>query len=157
MFFELGIPLLENLSFPDCRALSRTMEMASTHSMRRSASIGALQTSFVVRGSFGTSFKAPSIYQTQATEFIDPGWGSVGDPTDADYVGGFGRGSSRALLNEVIAPNPDLEPQESDNWSLGFDWNITENVSLGVDYVSIDFQNIIYIPSPTQMFQTVSL
>lgn len=102
-----------------------------------------------VRGSYGTSFKAPTVYQRQATAFIDPGWMSVGDPSDADYVGGFGGGTSRALLNEIISPNANLDPQESTNWSLGFDWNISDNLSLGMSYVSIEFENVIYIPSPS--------
>jgi len=152
LFFELGIPLLENLSFQIAGRFEDYGNGLDTFNEKIGFNWGVTE-NFVVRGSYGTSFKAPSIYQTQATEFIDPGWGSVGEPSDADYVGGFGRGSSRALLNEVIAPNPDLEPQESDNWSLGFDWNITDDMSFGVDYVSIDFQNIIYIPSPTQMFR----
>ena len=152
VFFELGLPVLENLNFQLAGRFEDYGGGLDTFNEKIGVNWGVTE-DLVVRASYGTSFKAPTIYQTQATAFIDPGWGSAGDPADADYVGGFGGGTSRALLNEIIAPNPDLEPQESENWSVGFDWNITDNVSLGLNYVSIDFENIIYIPSPTQMFR----
>lgn len=151
-FFELGLPLLENFNVQIAGRYENYGAGLDTFNEKVGFNWAATE-DLVIRGSFGTSFKAPTIFQTQATAFIDPGWGSVGDPSDADYVGGFGGGTSRALLNEITSPNADLKPQESDNWSIGFDWNVTENFSVGADYVSIEFDNIIYIPSPTQVFR----
>jgi outer membrane receptor protein involved in Fe transport len=43
--------------------------------------------------------------------------------------------------------NPDIGPQTSDNLSAGFDWDITNNISVGASWVSIKFTDQIALPS----------
>ena len=46
-----------------------------------------------------------------------------------------------------ISSNPDLTAQTSDNWSVGFDYNVTDNISFGAAYVGIDFTDRIVNPN----------
>ena len=126
------------------------------------------------RASWGTSFKAPTVYQTSV--FADaPGWittaypdqnadqpelGCSLAPTAQEIANGCrprvpvgSGGPSRIDYTEIFAGNPDLDPQESTNWSVGFDWFITDDLSLNLSYVSIEFDNLIDIPAGRDIVQ----
>jgi iron complex outermembrane recepter protein len=86
-----------------------------------------------VRGSVGTSFRAPSLFQafgTQTTyqQLIDP---NVGTPQFF---------SVRTQPNPSGAP---LQPEEADVLNVGVSWEITEQLRLGVDYWSFDYASVI--------------
>jgi outer membrane receptor protein involved in Fe transport len=86
-----------------------------------------------VRGSVGTSFRAPSLFQafgvqTTLSQLIDPG---VGIPQFFPV---------RAQPN----PNgPGLLPEEADVLNLGVSWAATDRLELGVDYWSFDYDQVI--------------
>jgi hypothetical protein len=91
-----------------------------------------------IRGSIGTSFRAPSLsqefgVQTTLAELIDP---SVGV----------------AQFFPVRAqPNPNgqrLNPEEADVMTVGFSWAITDAIELGVDYWSFDYDQVIIQQDP---------
>ena len=76
---------------------------------------------FLLRGTYGESFRAPTL-NTQFTprnyiftNFPDP----LLDPAQQDPRAPDGQ----ALLLVEIGGNPDLEPEESENWTLGFEFN----------------------------------
>ena len=91
-----------------------------------------------VRGSYGTSFRAPSLFQTNGTqtslaELIDP---NVGIPQFFPV---------RAQPNPSGTP---LQPEQADVFNLGISWLITEDLRLGVDYWSFDYTDVIIQQSP---------
>ena len=88
---------------------------------------------FSLRGSVGTSFRAPSLFQdfgTQTTlaELIDPG---VGTPQ---------------FFPVRTQPDPNgapLQPEEADVLNFGVSLSPTENWEIGVDYWSFDYHSVI--------------
>ncbi len=88
---------------------------------------------FSLRGSVGTSFRAPSLFQafgTQTTlaELIDP---SVGTPQ---------------FFPVRTQPNPSgaaLSPEEADVFNVGVSLSPTEAWEIGIDYWSFDYTNVI--------------
>jgi len=101
--------------------------------------------SLVLRGSVGTSFRGPSLYQQfgRATglQFFNPPSQEVidanfdGDPTQTFGSGVFGRIPTFGT--------EDLEPEESFNYNLGVIWSPNENLSVSVDYFYYDYDEVI--------------
>ena len=91
------------------------------------------QENFFLRGSFGTSFTAPSMAQMFSSEIQ---LGSVRDINDSPFV-------RLALLG-----NQYLKPSTSENINLGFGWNVTNELDLIIDYWKIDYKNRIEVESP---------
>ena len=82
-----------------------------------------------LRASYGTSFRAPSIVHNQASQIIQ------GMSMRFVNVGGqmFGMGGGVSFQYEIRS-NPDVKPQTADNLSVGFDYDITENHSIGATW-----------------------
>lgn len=84
---------------------------------------------FTVRGTYGTSFRAPSIFQVNddyealIANYLDPTTG-MGVPAA-----------------ELTGSTSDLDPEESESWSLGFDWSPEqiEGLSVSATYFNIDY------------------
>jgi iron complex outermembrane receptor protein len=158
LFMELAIPVTDRL---DVQAAVRSEDYSEASDFSTTnPKIGfnwSVNDSLTVRGSWGTSFKAPTVEHTQqptnlSTTFLtlgEVGRNSVNGPCPAPagvatgcfIAGGIGNTRTDILLQ--TAPNPQLQPVESTNWSVGFDWDITEDLSLGMSYVDIQFENVI--------------
>ena len=87
---------------------------------------------FLIRGSIGTSFTAPSMAQMFSSEIQ---LGSVRDINNTPFV-------RLALLG-----NPNLKPATSENINLGFIWNISNALDLTVDYWAIDYKDRVEVES----------
>ncbi len=82
-----------------------------------------------VRGSAGSSFRLP-------TEFQSFGIGAAG--TTVRQIGG-----EVTQARAIAAGNPNLEPEESDNWTLGVTWDINESWTVEANYWSYDFTSLV--------------
>lgn len=82
-----------------------------------------------IRGSYGTSFRAPlisQIYGNSNNLYVQTYQNPVGDP----IVG-------VALSGE----NRDLGPEKATTWSTGIDWEPLSNVSVGLTYFDINYRS----------------
>lgn len=102
---------------------------------------------FAMRGSFGTSFRAPSLFQqfgvqTTLSQLIDP---NVGLPQFFPV---------RTQPNPGGAP---LEPEQADVLNLGVSWSISDSVELGIDYWSFDYDQVIIQQNPQAILNAAAL
>jgi iron complex outermembrane receptor protein len=81
-----------------------------------------------IRATAGTSFRQPGEVQSFGTASQGGGNWINGDATNA-----------RGLLQG----NPNLQPEESTNYTLGFTWDVTDNFTMDINYFDIDFENLI--------------
>ena len=156
LFVELGLPVTDDLTF-QVAARSEDYDNGYSTTNPKVGFNWSVNPDLTVRGSWGTSFKAPTVVQTQSSQIVESAWINLCSP-DQPNAGsvapttfcprGFGGGGARISQGffSVNSPNAGLKPQESDNWSLGFDWDITDDLSLGMTFVSIDFTNVVDIP-----------
>lgn len=101
---------------------------------------------FSLRGSFGTSFRAPSMFQefgvqTTLSELVDP---DVGIPQ-------FFPVRARA--------NPDgerLKPEEADVFNIGASWSVGDKLEIGLDYWSFDYSQVIIQQSPQALLNAAA-
>jgi len=80
------------------------------------------------RATAGTSFRQPGEVQSFGTASQGGGAWINGDATNA-------RGLLQGNLN--------LEPEESENFTVGFTWDVTDRFTMDINYFDIDFQNLI--------------
>ena len=102
-----------------------------------------------VRANWGESFNAPTVsdklgIDSSLIRLISPPAqlpvGTVRSPPDGQLV-----------LTGTI---PDLQPQSTTNWAVGFDLRIIPNVTLSATYYYIDFKDIISLPQTTVSITT---
>jgi iron complex outermembrane receptor protein len=82
-----------------------------------------------LRTSAGTSFRQPGEIQMFG---IGPG-GATTDPIGGDTI------NARGLL----VGNTSLQPETSDNWTVGMTWDVTEQFTAELNYWSVKFKDII--------------
>jgi len=83
------------------------------------------------RGSFGTSFQAPSIRQVAGVI----GVGTITDPADAN-AGAF-------IITVITQGSEDLVPQSAENLNLGVLYNSDWGLNLSADYFFYDYDDLI--------------
>lgn len=96
------------------------------------------------RGSWGTSFVAPSLADTHA-----PDTRSTSLPAYAAFDPSAPPASPTQMLIALIGGNPDLQPQEAEIWSFGADVDVTyiPGLSLSATYYDIHFEDQIAVNS----------
>ncbi len=81
---------------------------------------------FILRGSFNTGFKAPSLhqiyYRRTSSQFIDGGL------QDVAHVN-----TQTPVLGNLLTTDVALEPETAESYSIGFTSSINRNISLSVD------------------------
>jgi iron complex outermembrane receptor protein len=96
---------------------------------------------FGVRGSWGTSFQAPTVRQigrSTSSAFID-------DPASATGPGGSFICNDQQVTNNIstiVEGAPDLSPQEAENFNFGVIFQ-TDNFRASVDYFLFDYTDLI--------------
>ncbi len=82
-----------------------------------------------VRASAGSSFRQPGELQTFGQ---GPGGSSV------RVIGGDAIQARASLTG-----NPNLKPETSDSWTLGFTWEATDRFTMDLNYWNVDFKNLV--------------
>lgn len=112
----------------------------STTDPKLSAEFG-LGEYFGVRGSWGTSFQAPTVRQTgraTSSAFID-------DPASATGPGGSFICNDQQVANNIaviVEGAPGLSPQEAENFNLGFTFQ-ADAFRASIDYFLFDYTDLI--------------
>ncbi|GAB4573911.1 MAG: TonB-dependent receptor [Rhodothalassiaceae bacterium] len=156
VFGELSIPVLDTL---EVQAAVRYEDyggsVGSTVDPKISARWDALDW-LSVRGSFGTSFRAPNVTQNAITEAgtqrindpFFPGPGGLTCNVDANGNITAFRGSNSAFGREA---NPDLKPEDSTAFTIGFIVEPTSNIRASVDYWNFNYDDVIVLEDNQQI------
>ncbi len=100
--------------------------------------------SLLVRGSYGTAFRAPDLHyvftgpgndETSVTDF----YRCDTEEPDAESYDDCSYGSEGIIRSRV--GNKDLEPETSDSWTAGLVWSPAPWLDLSLDYFNIDMRN----------------
>lgn len=84
----------------------------------------------MLRGSYGTSFRAPLITQI---------YGNSNALFNQSYQNPLG--GAPIAGTAYSGPNFDLKPEEATTWSIGADWDITNSLRFGVTYFNVEYIN----------------
>jgi outer membrane receptor protein involved in Fe transport len=102
---------------------------------------------WVLRGSWGTGFKAPTmveLYQPRA-EWLGYALDHVGCASGVTPC-------ANLPYPVIYGGNPNLEPHESESWTAGVVWKATDQLVLELSYYDIEYTNSIGTVSLAEMF-----
>ncbi len=145
IFAEFIIPITENVESqialrhedPDDTDSSTVGKLALGWNISENVSL---------RGSFSTSFRVPNLIQKN--QLYVTRYGNVDDAV-GEYIGGSNSFAldDRYQLQSFRIGNPDLKPEESDNYSLGIVWTpeIVDGLMLTYDSWEIEKENTIVL------------
>ncbi|MCF6318420.1 MAG: TonB-dependent receptor [Proteobacteria bacterium] len=155
VYAELAIPVLENLEVQVAGRFEDYSDFGTTTTPK----IGArwqVNDDLVVRGSWGESFRAPSLqelFNGSVTSFAgglvdpvrcpDPIGAVAGQNGNATDLSGIDCGNGQNEINN--GGNPGLQPEESTSWNVGVVWSpdFFDGFSVVFDYFNFEHENII--------------
>jgi iron complex outermembrane receptor protein len=149
IFTELTAPLTPRLSMQLAGRYDHYSDFGSTFNPKLSLSAQVVG-SLLLRGSWGTAFRAPGLYELYAprtTSFLDSGFV---DPVRCPVTqlpqdcGG--------PLSAVSGGNPQLQPELSHQYTLGLVFRPFPAIDLGVEYWHLHTDQVIGTLSPDVIF-----
>ena len=149
IFVELGVPVLENLELQLALRREDFSDFGSTTNPKV-AFRWAPNEDIVVRGSYGTAFRAPSLHQLGLGRTDESP--SLIDTVRCAAVGNVNNACVPQEYTAVFEGNPELGPEESDSYNFGVVFQATDDLSISVDYYSYAITDI--ISSDTQFVFT---
>lgn len=84
----------------------------------------------VIRGSYGTSFRAPTIPEIYGNSHALYGQNQQNPLGGAPILG-----------YSLAGPNTDLEPENATTWSVGADFDMVDNLRVSLTYFNVDYKN----------------
>lgn len=133
-YAEFNVPLLSTLEVNVAGRLDRYSDFGDAFAPKASLRYQPLDW-LLLRGSFSRGFRAPSL--PEITNSTAVSYSSVVDPYDPVTPG------QRRGYTDVFTANPNLKPERSTNYNLGFVISPTSDTSLGADYYHIVQRGII--------------
>ena len=130
-FLEFAVPVIDSLELSLAVRYDDYSDFGDTTNPKISARWEPIE-SLAFRASWGTGFRAPSLAQiglgpSQESQFFVDTYGCADNPTycaSTDY-------------NILFSGNPDLQPEESENFNIGVAWKPIEGLEMSVDYWDI--------------------
>lgn len=149
-FVELYLPVLENV---DIQIAVRNEDYGDIDSTDPKFGINWRITDTIsVRASAGSSFRAPSLGNVVGNDAVST-VAQVLDPVNPAEAGGAG--TFRTL---IFSKNPNLEPEESDNFNIGISWKPelpwgdgSHWFQIDLDYFDFEFENQIRADDAAQI------
>ena len=137
-YFELALPVHEDINV-QVAGRQDSYEGGFSEFSPKIAAIWNVNDRLTLRGSWGNSFKGPTVSHT-AAETIFTGMGPARSNVDGTTYGARGAGVGFIYISR---PNAALEPQTSDNLTFGADFVVNDNISVGGGFVQIEFNDLI--------------
>ena len=169
VFGEVEVPLLKQVPLAEEMVLNGSVRWTDYDSygddITYRVALDHQVTSFLrTRGTYGTSFRAPDLFeqflanQTGFVQgFVDPciEYGSTYDPDDIVYQNCAAEGlppdlgaSGAPSVRNIIGGNPDLQAETSDSWTAGIVLQPEElGISLAYTWWELDLENSVADPS----------
>ena len=149
IFAELAIPVLDTLEMQLAVRHEDYSDFGTTTDPKVAFRWTPMD-ELVVRGSWGTAFRAPSLHQLglgrtdESPELVDT--------IRCDIMGNINKACDPQEYTAVFEGNPDLGPEESESYNIGVIYEFSDDLSLSVDYYNYEIENI--IDSDTQFVFT---
>lgn len=107
-------------------------------------------TSLLVRGSYGTSFRAPDlnyIYQSDSNGYY---------PAQIDYYGcskGVEGACDRGRVDYTQSGTPDLKSEQGKSWTYGFVWSPSRNFDFSTDFWRVEIDDLLTTVDENRLLQ----
>jgi len=141
-FVEVALPFTDWFEITAAGRFEDTQNVESTLDPKVSATIRPME-GLTLRGSFSTSFRSPSILQQESRGLVT--LAQINDPllNNTAFIGVFTEG------------NPDLEPEESDQFNIGFTYEPEPGFQMRLDFWHFDFTDLIVEEDPQALVNSI--
>ena len=155
-FFELNVPLIKSLDVTVAGRYDKYSDFGKTFNPKASFRFEPSK-SFLLRGSYSTGFRAPSLYELHAAQTYGNSTGGQNDPAYTNPQTGVCDNSvhTQACNNqfeELAGGNNALKPEKSKNATLGIVLEPFNDFTAEFDLYHISFTNQISTVSDTDLF-----
>jgi iron complex outermembrane receptor protein len=140
LFAELNVPIVRSLDARLAVRFDDYSDFGSTTNPKVALRWQPLA-SLLLRGSWGTGFRAPPLYSLSLPTTSVGVIGPIEDPLRCPVTGALD--DCFGIVQTYSGGNPDLQPETSTQWNFGVVWEPVRGLSLGVDYWSIEQTGVI--------------
>jgi iron complex outermembrane receptor protein len=137
--FEANLPILKNLDVGIAARYDNYSDFGSTTNPQFTIRYKPAEW-LTLRGSYTTSFRAPTLYNLFQPKLISYTDNNYNDPVLCPNgvvntaAGGIANRDCNATIDKVVGGNANLQPETADTYSLGFVLKPVASLSIGVDY-----------------------
>jgi iron complex outermembrane receptor protein len=139
-FAELNLPLMRNLEANFAVRHDNYSDFGNTTNPKVSLR-WVPNNNLLVRASYGTGFLAPSLYQLWSPNINGTSAAGLNDPIRCPVTGDTF--DCLTQFGVIFGGNPNLEPEESKQHSVGFVFEPASGWSIGADYFDMYLRNTI--------------
>ncbi|WP_395341519.1 TonB-dependent receptor domain-containing protein [Ningiella sp. W23] len=140
-FAEFQIPLADYLDVNMAGRFDDYNDFGSSFNPKVSFSLRPAE-NLIVRGSWSTAFRAPSL--TQAGVQLRTTRASFDCGANQQVADLYCEGDNIIRGNNVLElGNPNLQPEESESYSLGIAYSPTENTDITIDYWAFEHEDLV--------------
>ena len=156
-FFELNVPLVKSLDVTVAGRYDKYSDFGKTFNPKASFRFEPSK-AFLLRGSYSTGFRAPSLYELNAAQTYGNSSGGQNDPANSTIVNGTcvpNPGHAQACNNqfeELAGGNTSLKPEKSKNATLGIVLEPFTDFTAEFDLYHITFTNQIAVVPDSYLF-----
>jgi iron complex outermembrane receptor protein len=140
LFGELNVPIVKGLEASLAIRNDDYNDVGSKATYFGSLRWQPMKT-LLLRASAGTGFRAPTLLDLHTPQTLGTS-AQFSDPIT---------GQDNLQVSELSGGNPDLKPEESTQYSIGFVWSPVPQLSIGVDYYHIEIEDTIATPSTQEV------
>jgi len=141
VFAEAYIPLHETLELQLAGRFDDYNDFGSTFNPKVGLTFRPTD-ELVLRASWSTAFRAPSL--TQAGVQLRTTRASFDCGANQTVANLYCEGDTRVVGNNVLElGNPNLQPEESESYSIGLAYSPTENTTITVDYWAFEHEDLV--------------
>lgn len=144
---EMGVPLVQRLIIDAAVRYDDYSDVGNTTNPKIGVTLDVTD-GFSLRGSWGTSFRAPSLPDVNLFAYSSS-FGFAASNSDPRVTNGFLNlpefGLTLANAAIVLGSNPDLKPEEATNWSIGGDLEVGD-FTFSATYYNISYTGRIASP-----------
>lgn len=108
----------------------------------------------ILRASWSTGFRAPSLSQLGAGRALATGYINCGSGEEFDGL--CGNFDDEVSFDQETRGNPDLNAESSEAINIGFSWNLTNNLQLTADYWNYEHKDIVDVDANTTLRHCLS-
>ena len=138
VFAEFNIPVNDQLDVQTALRYDHYSDFGGDFNPKVSARYRITE-DFVLRGSWATSFRAPSLSQAGAEIRTTSFTARCLDP----YKDAFCGDAAELNPNSIEVGNPDLQAEEAESMGLGMAWSINKDITLTADIWHYKHENVV--------------
>jgi iron complex outermembrane receptor protein len=137
VYYQIDVPIIKNLTFSQSGRYDYYNQFGGAFSPRFALRYQPVQ-ALTAYASFNRGFRAPTLVESSRGALLGDQNAIDTDPASAQYGQDVG-------VAELQHGNPNLQPEHTKNYNIGFELSPAHNTDLGFDWYKIDVTNVIGI------------